>query len=100
MRVLDEAQKQCQVEVRNSWEGRYQKSLGVCWGSGMLAGKMAGYCTKHFGTNCWAEQRKFIAKGDPFDEFIIEPSRRTVEEEFENLLATDEATRADMAVAL
>jgi PAS domain S-box-containing protein len=66
----------------------------------MLAGKMAGYCTKYFGTNCWAEQRKFIAKGDPFDEFVIEPSQRTVEEEIENLLVTDEATRADMAVAL
>jgi two-component system cell cycle sensor histidine kinase/response regulator CckA len=97
---LDEKKKRCRIQVRNSWEGLYQKALGVCWGSGMLAGKMAGYCTKHFGTNCWAEQRKFIAKGDEFDEFIIAPSKRTVEEEIENLLATDEATRADMAVAL
>ncbi len=98
--LLDEKQKRCQIRVRNSWEGLYQKALGVCWGSGMLAGKMAGYCTKHFGTNCWAEQKKFIANGDDFDEFLIVPSERTVEEEIENLLATDEATRADMAVAL
>jgi PAS domain-containing protein len=98
--LLDEKQKRCQIRVRNSWEGLYQKALGVCWGSGMLAGKMAGYCAKHFGTNCWAEQRKFIANGAEFDEFIIAPSERTVEEEIEHLLATDEATRADMAVAL
>jgi two-component system cell cycle sensor histidine kinase/response regulator CckA len=98
--LLDEKRKRCQIRVWNSWEGLYQKALGVCWGSGMLAGKMAGYCTKHFGTNCWAEQRKFLAKGDECDEFILAPSERTVEEEIENLLATDEATRADMAVAL
>ena len=98
--VLDETQKRCHIKVRNSWEGIYQKALGVCWGSGMLAGKMAGYCSKHFGTICWAEQTKFIAKGDEFDEFIIKPSERTIEEDIENLLATDEATRADMAVAL
>ena len=97
---FDENQKQCQIKVRNSWEGLYQKALGVCWGSGMLAGKMAGYCTKHFGTNCWAEQTKFFAQGDEFDEFMVTPSKRTVEEEIENLLVTDEATRADMAVAL
>ena len=98
--LLDETQKRCQIKVRNSWEGLYQKALGVCWGSGMLAGKMAGFCSEHFGINCWAEQSKFIAKGDEFDEFTIAPSERTVEEEVENLLATDEATRADMAVAL
>ena len=98
--LLDESQKRCRVKVRNSWEGLYQKALGVCWGSGMLAGKMAGYCSKHFGANCWADQRKFIAKGDEFDEFLIAPSERRVEEEIENLLGTDEATRADMAVAL
>ena len=41
---LDENKKTCHFRVKNSWEGRYQKSLGVCWNSGMLAGKMAGYC--------------------------------------------------------
>ena len=34
------------------------------------------------------------------DEFAVEPSERSIEKELENLLATDEATRADMAVAL
>ncbi|MFX1279368.1 MAG: sensor histidine kinase [Promethearchaeota archaeon] len=66
----------------------------------MVAGKMAGYCSKHFMTNCWAVQTKFIAKGDDVDEFIVEPSDRTIEEEIGKLLTTDEATKADMAVAL
>ena len=65
-----------------------------------LEKKLAGFCSKHFGINCWAEQRKFIAKGDEFDEFTIAPSERTVEEKIEKPVATDEAIRADMAVAL
>ena len=97
---LDKKKKECLFRVKDSWEGRYQKALGVCWGSGMLAGKMAGYCSKLFDTNCWAEQKTFIAKGGEFDEFVVAPSERSIEIETENLLATDEATRADMAVAL
>jgi rsbT co-antagonist protein RsbR len=97
---MDQDSKKCRFRVKNSWEGRYQRSLGVCWKSGMLAGKLAGYCSKYFGTNCWARQTAFIAKGDSYDEFIIEPSDRSIEMEIENLLVSDEATRADMAVAL
>ena len=97
---LDEDKQQCTFRIKNSWEGLYQKALGVNWSSGMLAGKMAGYSSKLFKTNCWAEQTKFIAKGHEFDEFIVKPSNRSVENEIENLLLTDEATRADMAVAL
>ena len=98
--LLDENKKKCQFRVKNSWEGRYQKSLGVSWNSGMLAGKMAGYCSKLFKTNCWAKQTAFIAKGDDYDEFEVKPSNRSIEIEIENLLLSDEATRADMAVAL
>jgi PAS domain S-box-containing protein len=97
---MDENKKECQFRVKGSWEGLYQKSIGVCWGSGMLAGKMAGYCSKLFNTNCWAKQTAFIARGEKFDEFLVKPSKRCLEKEIDNLLATDEATRADMAVAL
>lgn len=97
---LNEKNKECRFQVQDSWEGRYQHALGVCWGSGMLAGKMAGYCSRLFEINCWSEQTSFIANGDPFDEFVVKPSDRSIEKEIENLLATDEATRADMAVAL
>ncbi|MFX1508460.1 MAG: PAS domain S-box protein, partial [Promethearchaeota archaeon] len=97
---IDESNRECRFRVRNSWEGRYQKALGVCWGSAMLAGKFSGYCTKLFKTNCWSEQTTFIAKGDKYDEFICKPSKRSVEEEIETLLISNEATKADMAVAL
>ncbi|MDD5642343.1 MAG: PAS domain S-box protein [Syntrophales bacterium] len=97
---LDVEKKECRFRVADSWEGLYQKALGVCWGSGMLAGKMAGYCSKLFGTNCWSEQTGFIAAGDAFDEFVVRPSSKSIEQEIENLLVSDEATRADMAVAL
>ncbi len=96
----DEQEKECRFRVTDSWEGGYQKALGVCWGSGLVAGKLAGYCTKLFDTNCWAEQTAFIAKGDPYDEFLVKPSSRSIEAEINALVASDEATRADMAVAL
>lgn len=97
---LDGQNKECRFRIADSWEGRWQKALGVNWGSAMLAGKMAGYCTRLFGVNCWADQISFIAGGDQYDEFIVRQSDRSLEKEIENLLATDEATRADMAAAL
>jgi PAS domain S-box-containing protein len=98
--LLDENQKECRFRVTDSWESRYQRALGVCWGSGMLAGKLAGYCSKLFGTNCWADQTVFAARGAACDEFLVRPSPRSIEKEIDELLATDVATRADMAVAL
>ncbi|MFO1417225.1 MAG: PAS domain S-box protein [Methylotetracoccus sp.] len=97
---LDVDARLCRVRVLNSWEGRYQRALGACWGSAMLAGKMAGYCTRLFGVNCWADQTSFEAQGDDADEFLVRPSDRSIEHEIERLLAVDAATRADMAVAL
>lgn len=96
----DVGKQECRFRVEESWEGRYQKALGICLGSGMFAGKMAGYTSKLFATNCWAEQTAFIARGDAYDEFLVRPSARTVEQEVDELLQTDDATRADMAVAL
>ncbi|MCE9612816.1 MAG: response regulator [Lentisphaerae bacterium] len=99
--VADDPEKrECRFEAHNTWEGLYQKTLNTCWGSAMLAGKLAGYCTKRFGTNCWATQTSFIARGDACDAFTVAPSTRMVENEIEQLLSTDRATRADMAVAL
>jgi len=96
----DLAKKICIFRVYNNWEGLYQKALGVCWGSGLLAGKFAGICSKLFETNCWATQTAFVAKGDSYDEFVVTPSPRAIEDEVNRLLETDQATRADMAVAL
>lgn len=93
-------QQKCVFRVFNNWEALYQKSLGVCWGNGMLAGKLAGICSKLFKTNCWAIQTLFLAKGDPCDEFVVTPSSREVEQEIADLLSTDQATKADMTVAI
>jgi PAS domain S-box-containing protein len=84
----------------NTWEGLSQKKLGICWGSAMLAGKFAGYCTKRFETNCWATQTAFIARGDACDEFVVAPSPLIVEDEIARLLSADQATRSDLAVSL
>ena len=97
---LDRDAKRCVVRTRDSWEGLFQRTLGVRWGSSMVAGKLAGCMGRLFGENCWAEQTRFLADGDDCDEFEIMPSMRSVEQEIENLMSTDEASRADMAVAL
>jgi rsbT co-antagonist protein RsbR len=92
--------KEARFRVLNSWESFYQRALGVDWGSSYVGGKFAGHCARLFDTNCWAEQTKFIVKGDPFDEFIVRASTTTVEAELDNLLASDKGTRADLAAAL
>lgn len=86
---LDLDAREVRFRVRDGWEGRYQKALGVCWDSAMLAGKMAGYCTRLFGMNCWAEQTAHIATGDPWDKFLVRPSKRSIEHEIEQLPTTD-----------
>jgi rsbT co-antagonist protein RsbR len=52
---IDRVKKEARLRAVNSWEGIYQRALGVCWGSGMMAGKFAGICTRLFGTTCWAD---------------------------------------------
>ena len=91
---------ECIFRAYHHWEGLYQRTLGVCWGSAFLAGKLSGICSKLFKTPCWATQTHFIAQGADFDEFIVTPSLQTVEDEVKKLLLTDQATRAEMAVAL
>jgi diguanylate cyclase (GGDEF)-like protein len=96
----DKNEKRCVFRVENSWEGRYQRTIGKCWGSGFVAGKFAGYCTKLFGDYCWPKQTSYIAKGDLYDEFVVSPSSKRVESEIDKLLTINKATQADMAVAL
>lgn len=97
---IDREKKEARFRAQNHWEALYQKALGVCWGSGMLAGKFAGHCSKLFGTDCRAEQTAFIARGDAFDEFVVRPSDESIEAEFHSLTAADTATKADLTVAL
>ena len=96
---LDYANKQAIFQIHDGLEGRSQKEGGVCWGSGIIAGKVAGFCEKLFNCHCWPEQTKFIAKGDACDEFLISESNLTIEQEIDRLVHTDQATRADLTIA-
>lgn len=97
---LDSAKQEARIRVENSFEGLYQRALGVCWGSGIAAGKCSGIFSLLFETECWAEQVEFIARGDAYDTFVVHPSDRSIEQEIDQLLASDATTRADLAVAL
>jgi rsbT co-antagonist protein RsbR len=97
---IDRDKKEARFQITNCWEAIYQKSLGVCWGSSLMAGKLAGYCGKLFGANCWAEQTAFMARDGVADEFVVRLSDRTIEADLEGLLSSDAATRADLSVAM
>jgi serine/threonine protein kinase len=97
---IDRESKHALFRVANSWEGIYQKQIGVSWGSRFICGKFAGLCSSLFLVNCWAEQTRFIAKGDPYDEIEVAPSSLTIESELDRLLYANKATSADLAVAL
>ena len=98
--TLDREARVGRFRVHNGFEALYQRALGVNWGSMMMAGKFAGLCTRLFGVNCWSVQSKSQAQGDPCDEFTVSPSDLTIEQRLDSLLASDQATRADLAVAL
>ncbi len=97
---LDMQNRQARFRVVDSWEGRLQSRLGQGWGSCVAAGKLAGLCSALFGGPCRTEQTAFLARGDAHDAFLVEPSSESPEEEMDRLLQTDQATGADMAVAL
>jgi len=98
---LDRKAKQARMRVYDHWEAICQKVLGVSWGSSYLGGKLAGIFQRLFEVpQCWSEQVRFVSKGDAYDEFVIQPSDASLEDRIERLLATDEATKADLAVAL
>ena len=97
---LDRQTKTCRFRGEQTWEGLYQKALGVEWGSALLAGKLAGLVGRLFDGNYWTTQTAFIAKGDAYDEFLVQPSPRNVEDDLNKLLWENKATQADMAVAL
>lgn len=97
---VDREKREASFRVLNNWETLYQRALDVRWGTSMTGGKFAGYCSRLFGVDCWATQTRFQAAGDECDEFIVRESELSLEQMHDQLLATDEATRADLAVAL
>jgi rsbT co-antagonist protein RsbR len=97
---VDRSKQEAVFRTVNNWEALYQRSLGVKWGTNMTAGKFAGFCSRLFGIDCWATQTHFQAGDDAYDEFVVRKSDVSLEEKHNQLLATDAATRADLAVAL
>jgi rsbT co-antagonist protein RsbR len=66
-----------------------------------VGGKLAGIFERYFNQGrYWAEQTAYIAKNDAYDEFLLKRSEESIEELMDRLLASDQATRADLAVAL
>ncbi len=96
---MDRDKKEARFRIRSGWEGLYQRALGVSWGSKVMAGRFAGYCSHAFGTYCRAEQTAAISRGDAFDEFVVCPSERTLDQDLEALLSTEKATKADLTAA-
>ena len=97
---LDREKIEAVYRAHNSWEGIYQKALGVCWGSGMMAGKLAAITGRLLGVPCWAEQRTFTARGDEYDEFVVRRSEFTAQERLLRLMEEGKAASLDLAVAL
>lgn len=100
LREVDHTNQRLVVRVDNGWEAQVQKSLGVVWGSNLIAGKFGDFATRLFGTNCWAEQTHFLAGGDAYDEFVAAPSARDIDEEIRRIAETEAATRTDLERAL
>lgn len=98
---IDRAKKEARFRCHNSWEAIAQKAMKVAWGTTFLAGKLEGMCERLFDVpSCWAEQTVFIVKGGEYDEFVVRPSEKSLDARVEALLESDEATKADLAVAL
>jgi PAS domain S-box-containing protein len=97
---IDREQQQCRFRATNTWESRFQEATGLECDSALVAGKLAGYCSRLFGVSCWADQTAYAARGDPHDEFLVQPSDRTIEEESRQVLETDWVPRADMEATL
>lgn len=93
---LDRTNKTGLFRVHDNWESELQKAVGLNYGAGLVAGKLAGICSKLFEVRCWPRQTMFIAEGDPYDEFVIEPSERTPESELRELAANEQATSTDL----
>lgn len=97
---LDREKKEAIFRATNSWEGIYQRTLGVCWGSGMMAGKFAGIASRLFEVPCWAEQTVFSARGGEYDEFVVKESELTPEQRLDKLLEQGKASNVELGVML
>jgi rsbT co-antagonist protein RsbR len=98
---IDRAAHIARVRVRHGWESVVEGAAGVAWGSAYVGGKFSGIFQQYFGVpNCWTEQTAFQARGDEYDEFLVQRSDVSLESKLDDLLTSENATKADLAVAL
>lgn len=92
---LDRDNKIGVFRVTNAWESGLPRD-GSATAGGLIAGKLTGMCEKLFETTCWPRQTMFATEGDPYDEFVIEASTRSLDDELRSLAALDQATASDL----
>ncbi|MDI1449292.1 STAS domain-containing protein [Polyangium sp. 6x1] len=98
---IDAKRKEARLRVHNGWEAVAQGAIEADWGSAYVGGKFAGIFQRHFGVaDCWAEQTAFAVRGDAYDEFVVRTSDKSLEDRLDVLFQSDQATKADLAVAL
>lgn len=97
---VDHANAEARVRVDKSWESIYQAALGVTWGSSMVAGKLSGIFTNLFQMKCWAEQTLFSVTGDPYDEYVVRRSDKSLESRIDEVFANALAISPDVAIAM
>lgn len=97
---LDRENQRVRYRVKQSWEGLYQRALGVDWGTWSIAGKLAGYSERILGVPCEVVQTSFLARGDTYDEFEVTPAKTTYAERLAAVVDTEAATREDLRSAL
>lgn len=89
-------QKKARVKVSNTWELLMQQDLTRRWGCPFIQGKIIGIFNHALKTNCWADEVVVsYDKEDPFVEFSIYESSRTISKEIqsEQLLRMQEKER-------
>jgi len=92
---LDRDAKVAVFRVTNGWESVVPRD-GSAFNGGLVAGKLTGLCQRLFETTCWPRQTAFSGEGDAYDEFVIEASARSLDDELRELAAVDQATAADL----
>lgn len=97
---LDREARRVRYRVKQSWEGIYQRALGVNWGTWSIAGKLAGYSERILGVPCQVVQTSFTAEGHEYDEFEATPAEQTYEERLAAIVDTEAATGEDLRNAL
>jgi rsbT co-antagonist protein RsbR len=73
------------VRVRNPWELRMQRAGGKIWGCPFLQGKVIGILCHALGKGCWADEHIEMDGPEPYVEFRVRPSEKTIKRELDTL---------------